>query len=126
MISKGDEVILVGKAMEVYADTVIIDLNGSALVSAPEWACTKQDTRTEDQQTYDLYRSTARRIHRLVCTDPDECTYPDDANKGELADDPSLPWPERQKRAAARLVVMHHCQGAVESENIAAQIVRKP
>ena len=69
------------------------------------------------------YRKAALAIHKLACDDTEWCNYgePEDP---ELADDISLPWPERQRRARERLTRMHHCQYAVDAENIAARYVR--
>ena len=80
-------------------------------------------SKKERAKSYRRYRKAALAIHKLACRNKEWCNYgePEDP---ELADDISLPWPERQRRARERLTRMHHCQYAVNAENIAARYVR--
>ena len=74
---------------------------------------------TEPRSTpfdHERYRARALEIHAATCGAPGWCNYgkPEPA---ELADDESMPWPERQRRAAERLEGTRHCMAAVEAEN---------
>jgi hypothetical protein len=84
---------------------------------------TRKMSRPKAQKRYDHYAKNARKLHAKHCSDPGWCNYSDPENPA-TADDPALPWPERQRRAGVRLGEMHSCQGAVDAENAAAEIER--
>ena len=72
---------------------------------------------------YERSRAKALEIHAATCDDPGWCNY-GDPEPSELADDESLPWPERQRRAAASLERTRHCQAAVDAENASGDAIR--
>jgi hypothetical protein len=126
-VKKGDEVVIHGTIWEIAQETAIVDLTGDmALIAVPDWAVRPVDNRTPDQEAYDRSHEAAIAIHKLICSDRKWCNYPDDSNTGELADDESLPWKERQLRTGLRLQAIRHCQGAVDAENIAAHLTYAP
>jgi hypothetical protein len=69
---------------------------------------------------YKLYRRVAKGIHDAFCEDTEWCNYgqpvPEHMKDGDLSPD------TRIARARMRLEWMHHCQAAVDAENIAAHI----
>lgn len=65
---------------------------------------------------HERYRARALEIHAATCSSPGWCNY-GEPGPPELADDESLPWPERQQRARDSLELTRHCMAAVEAEN---------
>lgn len=72
---------------------------------------------------YGLYERLAKGIHDMFCEDFDWCNYgqvlPDEL---KAMPDVDMPVEQRQELAKRRLEWMHHCQIAVDAENIAAHI----
>lgn len=75
------------------------------------------------RKRYAHYDKNARKMHARHCSDPGWCNYQDPANPA-AADDVSLPWPERQRRAGVWLAESRACQAAVNAENGSAEIER--
>jgi hypothetical protein len=79
----------------------------------------------DEEPEFDYARSHAKalEIHAATCADPGWCNYAETAG-AEVEDDETLPWPERQERARARLTGYRHCQAAVDAENAAGDVIR--
>lgn len=75
------------------------------------------------KQRYQVYRKLADTIHAHTCDDRDWCNY-GEPETASLADDVELPPEERQRRAGERLRETRHCRGAVDAENLAAELIR--
>ncbi len=73
---------------------------------------------------YERSRAKALEIHAATCDAPGWCNY-GEPEPPDLADDESLPWPERQERARLSLEQSRHCQAAVDAENAAGDAIRR-